>query len=61
MKKVYIVQVQGWGDDENAFYNISGHSTRKLADSALKTLLAEALADGLDNVVTEIEVLSIDA
>ena len=61
MQKVYIVQVQGWGDDENAFYNTSGHTTRKLADSALEALLAEAEADGLTDVVTNIEVLTIDA
>ena len=63
MKKVYIVQVRGWGDDEDAMYNISGHSTRKLADSALEALLAEAEADGLEraDVESNIEVLSIDA
>jgi hypothetical protein len=61
MKKVYIVQVQGWGDDENAMYNISGHSTRGLAEAALATVLAEAEADGLTDIVTDIEVLSIDA
>jgi hydroxylamine reductase (hybrid-cluster protein) len=61
MSKVYIVKVQGWGDDEDAFYNISGHSTRKLADKALKELLKQAKADGLDDVVTDVEVLSIDA
>jgi hypothetical protein len=61
MKKVYIVQAQGWGDDENAMYNISAHSTRKLADTALKTLLAEAHVDGLTDVVTDIEVITVDA
>ena len=61
MTKVYIVQVRGWGDDEDAMYNISGHTTRELADSALEALLAEAEADGLTDVVTNIEVLTVDA
>jgi hypothetical protein len=61
MKKVYIVKVQGWGDDEDAFENISAHSTRKLADTALKTLLTEAEADGLTDVVTDVEVITVDA
>jgi len=61
MKKVYIVKVQGWGDDEDAMYNISAHSTRAKADTALATLLAEAEADGLTDVVTDIEVITVDA
>jgi len=63
MQKVYIVQVRGWGDDEDAMYNISGHSTRELADSALEALLAEAEADGLEwtDIESNIEVLTIDA
>ena len=44
-------------------YNISGHSTRELADSALEALLAEAEADGLEwtDIESNIEVLTIDA
>jgi hypothetical protein len=61
MQKVYIVKVQGWGDDEDAFYNTGAYSTRKLADKAIKKLLKQALADGLDDVVTDVEVISIDA
>jgi hypothetical protein len=61
MTKVYIIKVQGWGDDEDAFENVSAHSTRQLADTALATLLAEAEADGLDDVVTDIEVITVDA
>ena len=63
MQKVYIVQVRGWGDDEDAMYNISGHTTRELADEALEALLAEAEADGLEwaDIESNIEVLTIDA
>jgi hypothetical protein len=61
MKKVYIVQVQGWGDDEDAFEITGAYSTRELAEAAVTQLTADALADGLDDVVTEIEVVTVDA
>ena len=61
MKKVYIVQVQGWGDDEDAFEITGAYSTRELAEAAVTQLVADALADGLDDVVTEIEVVTVDA
>jgi hypothetical protein len=61
MKKVYIVQVQGWGDDEDAFYITGAFSTRKKAETAQADLIVQAQADGLDDVVTEIEVVTVDA
>lgn len=61
MQKVYIVQVQGWGDDEDAFYITGAYSTRALAEAAVEQLIAEAADDGLDDVVTDIEVVSVDA
>jgi hypothetical protein len=61
MQKVYIVQVQGWGDDEDAMYNTGAYSTRTLAEQALADLLTQATEDGLEDVVTDIEVLTIDA
>ena len=61
MKKVYIVQVQGWGDDEDAMYNVSAHSTRDGAETAQRNLISEADADGLTGVVTDIEVITVDA
>ena len=61
MQKVYIVQAQGWGDDEDAMYNISAHSTRELADAAIAELLKQAADDGLDDVITDIEVMTVDA
>lgn len=61
MQKVYIVQVQGWGDDEDAMYNVSAHSTREKAEDAMHVLIADAHDDGLTDVVTEIEVITVDA
>jgi hypothetical protein len=61
MKKVYIVQVQGWGDDEDAMENVSAHSTREKAEDAMHVLIADAHDDGLLDVVTDIQVMTIDA
>lgn len=60
MTKVYIVQVQGWGDDEFEFVNISAHSTKALAKQAAIDLAQQALADDLE-AVTKIEVMTVDA
>ena len=61
MQKIYIVQVQGWGDDEGAFYTVGAYSTRAKADAAVAKLTADALADSIDDVVTDIEVITVDA
>jgi len=60
MQKVYIVQVRGWGDDEDAMYNVGAFSTRELADAHIVELTAQALADELE-VETDIEVMTVDA
>jgi len=62
MQKVYIVQVQGWGDSEDEFYNCGAYSTRKKAEAALEEMLVQWEADGGDraDVVYEIEVMSMD-
>ena len=63
MSKVYIVQVQGWGDSEDEFYNMGAYSTRAKAEAALEDLLEGWEADGgtKDEVVHEIEVITVDA
>ena len=61
MTKVYIVRVLGWGDDEDAWENISAHSTREKAEDAMHVLIADAHDDGLLDVETEIEVITVDA
>jgi hypothetical protein len=63
MQKVYIVQVQGWGDSEDEFYNCGAFSTRAKAEAHVETLLDQWEADGQDrdDVVYEIEVVSVDA
>ena len=63
MDKVYIRQVQGWGDNENEFYNMGAYSTRAGAEAALEELLVQWEEDGQDraDVVHEIEVITVDA
>ena len=56
-KTVFIVQVQGWGDSEDEFYNMGTCSTRKKAEALVEELLQEWEAKGFgrDEVVYEIE------
>jgi len=61
MTKVYVLQVQGWGDREDAFYNTGVFSTKAKAAAAERTLIKEAAADGLTDAVTQIETLELDA
>jgi hypothetical protein len=61
MKKVYIVKVRGWGDDEDAMENIAAFSTLKLAEKHVKELVKQAAVDGLTDVDTDVEVMTIDA
>ena len=63
MTKTYIVQIEGWGDSEDEFYNMGAYSTRAKAETALEELLVQWEADGgdRDDVVYEIEVMTVDA
>ena len=63
MSKAYIVQIQGWGDSEDEFYNMGAYSTRGKAEAALEDLLQQWEADGCDrdDVVYEIDVNTVDA
>jgi hypothetical protein len=63
MSKVYIVQIQGWGDVEDEFYNMGTYSTRAKAEAALEEMLQQWEADGCDrdDVVYEIDVNTVDA
>jgi len=60
LQKVYIVKVQGWGDDEDAFENAGAFSTLAKAEAHVVELVAQAEEDGLTDVETDIEVMLID-
>jgi len=63
MQKIYIVQIQGWGDSEDEFYNMGAYSTRAKAEAALEEMLQQWEEDGGDraDVVYEIDVNTVDA
>ena len=45
MKTVFVVQAQGFGDDEDAFENIAAFSTRVLADEYVADLQEQDVQD----------------
>jgi len=45
MKTVFVVQAQGFGDDEDAFENIAAFSTRVLADEYVADLQEQDAQD----------------
>jgi len=56
-KQVYIVMIQGWGDNEDEFYNMGTFSTRAKAEAGLEEMLQEWEDNDGDraDVVYEIE------
>ena len=57
---VYILQAQGLGDNEFAFYNTGVYSTLEFAQNAEQTLIRESHDDGLTDIATNIEMLELD-
>jgi hypothetical protein len=60
MQKMYVLQVQGWGDNEDAFYNMGVYNSKVAVETAQRNLIAEALEDGLD-AVTNIDEFELNA
>jgi hypothetical protein len=61
MKKMFVLQVQGWGDDEYAFENVGVYDSRIGVETAQRNLISEALDDGMEDVVTNIEEFELNA
>jgi hypothetical protein len=61
MKKMFVLQVQGWGDDEDAFENVGVYDSRIGVETAQRNLISEALDDGMEDVVTNIEEFELNA
>ena len=61
MKTVYVLSVQGWGDNEYAFETVGVYSSKINAEMAQRNLIAEAHEDGLTDAVTEITTFEVDA
>jgi hypothetical protein len=61
MQKVYVLQVQGWGDDEDAFYNIGVYNSIDNLENAKQNCVREAYDDGLIDVVLNVEEFEVNA
>ena len=57
---IYILQAQGLGDNEFAFYNTGVYSTLEFAQNAEQNLIREAHDDGLTDIATNLEMLELD-
>jgi hypothetical protein len=60
MKMVFIVQAQGFGDDEAAFENIAAFTQRPLADQYVTDLQEQDAADDME-FVYRIEEITLQA
>jgi len=45
METVFVIQAQGWGDDEDEYVNVSAHSTLELANAEIARMYAEDCVD----------------
>jgi len=50
MKMVFVVQAQGFGDDEAAFENIAAFTRRPLAQQYVADLQEQDLVDDMEHV-----------
>ena len=57
---VYILQAQGLGDLEDAFYNIGVYSTHELALNAEQNFVRDFLSEEGFDVATNIEMIEMD-
>ena len=60
MQTVFVVQAQGFGDDEDAFYNIAAFSTQKLADAHIAELEEQDATEG-NSFVYEVDAVTLQA
>ncbi len=60
MKTVFVVQGQGFGDDEDAFYNIAAFSTQALADAHVAELQEQDAEDD-NEFVYEVDTVTLQA
>ena len=60
MKTVFVVQAQGFGDDEDAFENIAAFSTLALADAHIAELQLQD-ADDDNEFVYNVDAIALTA
>ena len=61
MKKVFVLQVQGWGDDEDEFVNVGVYSSKVGAETAQRNAISEWAEDTGGELITQIETFELDA
>ena len=61
MNKVYVLQAQGWGDNEDEFYNVGVYDSTDSLENAKQNLVREAYDDGLTDVVLNVEEFEVNA
>jgi len=61
MQKVYVLQAQGFGDNENEFYNMGVYDSVDSLENAKQNLVREAYDDGLTDVVLNVEEFEVNA
>jgi len=61
MNKVYVLQAQGWGDNEDEFYNVGVYDSTDSLENAKQNLTREAYDDGLTDVVLNVEEFEVNA
>jgi predicted N-acyltransferase len=57
---VYILQAQGIGDLEDAFYNVGVYSTHELAQNAEQNFVRDFVSEEGFEIATNIEMLEMD-
>jgi hypothetical protein len=60
MKTVFVVQGQGFGDDEDTFYNIAAFSTLVLAEAHIAELQLQDAEDD-NEFVYEVDAVTLQA
>ena len=60
MKTVFVVQGQGFGDDEDAFYNIAAFSTLALAEAHIAELQLQDAEDD-NEFVYDVDTVTLQA
>jgi hypothetical protein len=61
MQKVYVLQAQGFGDNENEFYNIGVYDSVDSLENAKQNLVREAYDDCFTDIVLNVEEFEINA
>jgi len=61
MQKVYVLQAQGFGDNENEFYNIGVCDSVDSLENAKQNLTREAYDDCFTDVVLNVEEFEVNA